>query len=97
MWRPVLGRYRSSGLRIPSGRGLTLKTFVPQDTSPDELLAAVMAAVLADVGLSPDKLGDVCVGERTEVTSPIVARSRDRRAAVCLKLRSVETSLVLFV
>ncbi|XP_029010289.1 3-ketoacyl-CoA thiolase, peroxisomal [Betta splendens] len=33
-----------------------------KDTTPDELLAAVMAAVLADVGLSADKLGDVCVG-----------------------------------
>ncbi|RVE76787.1 hypothetical protein OJAV_G00012100 [Oryzias javanicus] len=33
-----------------------------KDTTPDELLSAVMTAVLADVGLSPDKLGDVCVG-----------------------------------
>ncbi|XP_056155587.1 3-ketoacyl-CoA thiolase, peroxisomal [Lampris incognitus] len=33
-----------------------------KDTTPDELLSAVMAAVLADVGLSADKLGDVCVG-----------------------------------
>ncbi|XP_075947813.1 3-ketoacyl-CoA thiolase, peroxisomal [Anarhichas minor] len=31
-------------------------------TTPDELLSAVMTAVLTDVGLSPDKLGDVCVG-----------------------------------
>uniref|UniRef100_A0AAR2L974 Acetyl-CoA acyltransferase 1 n=1 Tax=Pygocentrus nattereri TaxID=42514 RepID=A0AAR2L974_PYGNA len=35
---------------------------VPQDTTPDELLSAVMSAVLKDVDLSPDKLGDVCVG-----------------------------------
>ena len=35
-----------------------------QDTTPDEMLSAVMTAVLTDVGLSPDKLGDVCVGER---------------------------------
>lgn len=34
-----------------------------QDTTPDELLSAVMAAVMADVGLSADRLGDVCVGE----------------------------------
>ncbi|KAM7419929.1 hypothetical protein PAMA_016838 [Pampus argenteus] len=33
-----------------------------KDTTPDELLTAVMTAVLTDVGLSPDKLGDVCVG-----------------------------------
>ncbi|KAK5598639.1 3-ketoacyl-CoA thiolase B, peroxisomal [Crenichthys baileyi] len=33
-----------------------------KDTTPDELLCAVMAAVLSDVGLSPDQLGDVCVG-----------------------------------
>ncbi|XP_037327972.2 3-ketoacyl-CoA thiolase, peroxisomal [Pungitius pungitius] len=33
-----------------------------KDTTPDELLSAVMTAVLADVGLSPDRLGDVCVG-----------------------------------
>ncbi|XP_056264680.1 3-ketoacyl-CoA thiolase, peroxisomal-like [Pseudoliparis swirei] len=32
------------------------------DTTPDELLSAVMRAVLADVGLPPDRLGDVCVG-----------------------------------
>ncbi|XP_032364386.1 3-ketoacyl-CoA thiolase B, peroxisomal [Etheostoma spectabile] len=33
-----------------------------KDTTPDELLSAAMTAVLTDVGLSPDKLGDVCVG-----------------------------------
>ncbi|KAM4750561.1 3-ketoacyl-CoA thiolase, peroxisomal [Anableps anableps] len=33
-----------------------------KDTTPDELLSAVMTAVLTDVGLSPDQLGDVCVG-----------------------------------
>ncbi|KAK2817588.1 hypothetical protein Q5P01_025779 [Channa striata] len=33
-----------------------------KDTTPDELLSAVMTAVLTDVGLAPDKLGDVCVG-----------------------------------
>uniref|UniRef100_A0A3P8NGB2 Acetyl-CoA acyltransferase 1 n=1 Tax=Astatotilapia calliptera TaxID=8154 RepID=A0A3P8NGB2_ASTCA len=33
-----------------------------KDTTPDELLSAVMSAVLKDVGLSPERLGDVCVG-----------------------------------
>ncbi|XP_059187072.1 3-ketoacyl-CoA thiolase, peroxisomal [Centropristis striata] len=33
-----------------------------KDTTPDELLSAVMTAVLTDVGLSADKLGDICVG-----------------------------------
>ncbi|CAJ1052795.1 -ketoacyl-CoA thiolase B%2C peroxisomal-like [Xyrichtys novacula] len=33
-----------------------------KDTTPDELLCAVMTAVMEDVGLSPNKLGDVCVG-----------------------------------
>nr|XP_061843720.1 3-ketoacyl-CoA thiolase, peroxisomal-like [Nerophis lumbriciformis] len=33
-----------------------------KDTTPDELLSAVMSAVLDDVSLSPQLLGDVCVG-----------------------------------
>uniref|UniRef100_A0A8C3YTD4 Acetyl-CoA acyltransferase 1 n=1 Tax=Catagonus wagneri TaxID=51154 RepID=A0A8C3YTD4_9CETA len=33
-----------------------------KDTTPDELLSAVMTAVLQDVKLSPDQLGDICVG-----------------------------------
>uniref|UniRef100_A0A3Q2PJJ3 acetyl-CoA C-acetyltransferase n=1 Tax=Fundulus heteroclitus TaxID=8078 RepID=A0A3Q2PJJ3_FUNHE len=33
-----------------------------KDTTPDELLSAVMSAVLADVGLPAARLGDVCVG-----------------------------------
>lgn len=33
-----------------------------KDTTPDELLSAVMSAVLKDVGLRPSLLGDVCVG-----------------------------------
>lgn len=33
-----------------------------KDTTPDELLAAVMKTVLSDLNLSPHKLGDVCVG-----------------------------------
>lgn len=34
-----------------------------QDTTPDELLSAVMTAVLQDVRLRPEVLGDICVGE----------------------------------
>uniref|UniRef100_A0A452E416 Acetyl-CoA acyltransferase 1 n=1 Tax=Capra hircus TaxID=9925 RepID=A0A452E416_CAPHI len=34
-----------------------------KDTTPDELLSAVMTAVLQDVKLSPAQLGDICVGE----------------------------------
>ncbi|XP_058039271.1 3-ketoacyl-CoA thiolase, peroxisomal [Ahaetulla prasina] len=33
-----------------------------KETTPDELLAAVMTAVLNDVKLSPELLGDICVG-----------------------------------
>ncbi|KAF4075707.1 hypothetical protein AMELA_G00222000 [Ameiurus melas] len=47
------------GLRTPIGRA---KRGSFKDTTPDELLSAVMTAVLRDVGLSPDKLGDMCVG-----------------------------------
>lgn len=47
------------GLRTPIGRA---KRGSLKDTTPDELLSAVMSAVLRDVGLSADKLGDVCVG-----------------------------------
>ncbi|MEE6467405.1 hypothetical protein FKM82_007230 [Ascaphus truei] len=33
-----------------------------KDTTPDELLSSVMTAVLADVNLNPEILGDICVG-----------------------------------
>uniref|UniRef100_A0A8D0FWV6 Acetyl-CoA acyltransferase 1 n=1 Tax=Strix occidentalis caurina TaxID=311401 RepID=A0A8D0FWV6_STROC len=33
-----------------------------KDTTPDELLSAVMTAVLQDVNLRPEALGDICVG-----------------------------------
>ncbi|KAJ8010955.1 hypothetical protein DPEC_G00080530 [Dallia pectoralis] len=33
-----------------------------KDTTPDELLSSVMTAVLADVGVPPKRLGDICVG-----------------------------------
>uniref|UniRef100_A0A8C9A198 acetyl-CoA C-acetyltransferase n=1 Tax=Prolemur simus TaxID=1328070 RepID=A0A8C9A198_PROSS len=32
-----------------------------KDTTPDELLSAVMTAVLQDVKLRPEQLGDICV------------------------------------
>uniref|UniRef100_A0AAQ5XG14 Acetyl-CoA acyltransferase 1 n=1 Tax=Amphiprion ocellaris TaxID=80972 RepID=A0AAQ5XG14_AMPOC len=47
------------GRRTAIGRA---KRGALKDTTPDELLSAVMTAVLTDVGLSPDRLGDVCVG-----------------------------------
>lgn len=47
------------GLRTAIGKA---KRGSFKDTTPDELLSAVMTAVLKDVGLPPDKLGDVCVG-----------------------------------
>ncbi|XP_026871987.2 3-ketoacyl-CoA thiolase A, peroxisomal-like [Electrophorus electricus] len=47
------------GLRTPIGRA---KRGSFKDTTPDELLSGVMCAVLKDVGLAPDKLGDICVG-----------------------------------
>lgn len=34
-----------------------------QDTTPDELLSAVMTAVLQDVKLKPEQLGDISVGK----------------------------------
>uniref|UniRef100_A0A9L0K5V3 Acetyl-CoA acyltransferase 1 n=1 Tax=Equus asinus TaxID=9793 RepID=A0A9L0K5V3_EQUAS len=37
-----------------------------KDTTPDELLSAVMTAVLQDVKLSPAQLGDICVGNVLE-------------------------------
>ncbi|KAI2528854.1 acetyl-CoA acyltransferase 1 [Homo sapiens] len=34
-----------------------------KDTTPDELLSAVMTAVLKDVNLRPEQLGDICVDQ----------------------------------
>uniref|UniRef100_A0A8B9LZA0 Acetyl-CoA acyltransferase 1 n=1 Tax=Astyanax mexicanus TaxID=7994 RepID=A0A8B9LZA0_ASTMX len=47
------------GLRTPIGRA---KRGSFKDTTPDELLSAAMSAVLKDLGLSPEKVGDTCVG-----------------------------------
>ncbi|TMS23791.1 3-ketoacyl-CoA thiolase B, peroxisomal [Larimichthys crocea] len=68
LWRTECGSAGSSGpedvvvvhgLRTAIGKA---KRGAFKDTTPDELLSAVMTAVLKDVGLSPNKLGDVCVG-----------------------------------
>ncbi|XP_015263816.1 PREDICTED: 3-ketoacyl-CoA thiolase, peroxisomal, partial [Gekko japonicus] len=47
------------GRRTPVGKA---KRGALKDTTPDELLAAVMTAVLKDVQLKPEDLGDICVG-----------------------------------
>ncbi|XP_038829262.1 3-ketoacyl-CoA thiolase, peroxisomal isoform X2 [Salvelinus namaycush] len=47
------------GLRTAFGKA---KRGSFKDTTPDELLSCVMTAVLVDVGLSPERLGDICVG-----------------------------------
>ncbi|KAM6161433.1 3-ketoacyl-CoA thiolase B, peroxisomal isoform 3-T3 [Erethizon dorsatum] len=63
----------SAGLRGPVRAGVALcqggvwepgsPRCVPlQDTTPDELLAAVLTAVLQDVKLRPEQLGDISVG-----------------------------------
>lgn len=51
--------------RAPPAGGSPRPRFPLQDTTPDELLSAVMTAVLQDVKLSPAQLGDICVGEHT--------------------------------
>lgn len=45
--------------------GSPLLRLVLQDTTPDELLSAVLTAVLQDVNLRPEQLGDISVGELT--------------------------------
>lgn len=47
------------GMRTAIGKA---KRGAFKDTTPDELLSAVMTSVLTDVGLPANKLGDVCVG-----------------------------------
>ncbi|KAK6490196.1 3-ketoacyl-CoA thiolase A [Huso huso] len=47
------------GLRTAIGKA---KRGAFKDTTPDELLSAVMTTVLNDVNLSPARLGDICVG-----------------------------------
>ena len=51
------------GTSCSGGMGSPQPRFPLQDTTPDELLSAVLTAVLQDVKLSPSQLGDICVGE----------------------------------
>ncbi|XP_037621739.1 3-ketoacyl-CoA thiolase, peroxisomal [Sebastes umbrosus] len=68
LWRTECGSASSSSpedVVVVHGRRTAIgkaKRGAFKDTTPDEMLSAVMAAVMKDVGLSPDKLGDVCVG-----------------------------------
>ncbi|KAB0360187.1 hypothetical protein FD754_004343 [Muntiacus muntjak] len=47
-----------------------------KDTTPDELLSAVMTAVLQDVKLNPAQLGDICVGDDIPETVPLSTVNR---------------------
>lgn len=47
-----------------------------QDTTPDEMLSAVMTAVLTQVGLPAELLGDICVGENR--SGPETTRTKFR-------------------
>uniref|UniRef100_A0A3Q4BT10 Uncharacterized protein n=1 Tax=Mola mola TaxID=94237 RepID=A0A3Q4BT10_MOLML len=61
-----------------------------KDTTPDELLSTVMSAVLKDVGLSPDKLGDVCVGNVLQPgAGALMARVAHFLSVESMSLRSV--------
>uniref|UniRef100_A0A3B1KEW2 Acetyl-CoA acyltransferase 1 n=1 Tax=Astyanax mexicanus TaxID=7994 RepID=A0A3B1KEW2_ASTMX len=53
----AVSRHLSAGRSEPSARMQPCS-----DTTPDELLSAAMSAVLKDLGLSPEKVGDTCVG-----------------------------------
>lgn len=47
-----------------------------KDTTPDELLTSVMTAVLKDVNLKPELVGDICVGNVLQPgAGPVVARA----------------------
>ncbi|TSK98409.1 3-ketoacyl-CoA thiolase A, peroxisomal [Bagarius yarrelli] len=59
--RPALGVWAELERIITEGR----------DTTPDELLSAVMTAVLKDVGVTPDKLGDTIVLLMISIISPV--------------------------
>uniref|UniRef100_A0A671VPA7 Acetyl-CoA acyltransferase 1 n=1 Tax=Sparus aurata TaxID=8175 RepID=A0A671VPA7_SPAAU len=61
-----------------------------KDTTPDELLSAVMTAVLTDVGLPADKLGDVCVGNVLQPgAGALLARVAHFLSVESMSLRSV--------
>uniref|UniRef100_A0A2R9C0E6 Thiolase N-terminal domain-containing protein n=1 Tax=Pan paniscus TaxID=9597 RepID=A0A2R9C0E6_PANPA len=57
---PSCGRFVSLGWAWGSG-GHCGCSFCCRTPPPDELLSAVMTAVLKDVNLRPEQLGDICV------------------------------------
>uniref|UniRef100_A0A672YB46 Acetyl-CoA acyltransferase 1 n=1 Tax=Sphaeramia orbicularis TaxID=375764 RepID=A0A672YB46_9TELE len=75
------------GLRTAVGKA---KRGSFKDTTPDELLSAVMTAVLKDVGLTPDKLGDVCVGNVLQPgAGALMARVAHFLSVESMSLRSI--------
>uniref|UniRef100_A0A8C5QLY0 Acetyl-CoA acyltransferase 1 n=1 Tax=Leptobrachium leishanense TaxID=445787 RepID=A0A8C5QLY0_9ANUR len=61
-----------------------------KETAPDELLSAVMSAVLKDLNLSPDKIGDICVGNVLQPgAGALVARIAQFMRVESMSLRSV--------
>uniref|UniRef100_A0A667ZFL5 Acetyl-CoA acyltransferase 1 n=1 Tax=Myripristis murdjan TaxID=586833 RepID=A0A667ZFL5_9TELE len=75
------------GLRTAIGKA---KRGSFKDTTPDEMLSAVMAAVLRDVGLSPNKLGDVCVGNVLQPgAGALMARVAHFLSVESMSLRSI--------
>ncbi|XP_037747102.1 3-ketoacyl-CoA thiolase, peroxisomal isoform X3 [Chelonia mydas] len=64
-----------------------------KDTTPDELLSAVMTAVLTDVSLSPEKVGDICVGNVLQPgAGAFTARISQFLRVETMSLRSVDTT-----
>ncbi|EMP29415.1 3-ketoacyl-CoA thiolase B, peroxisomal [Chelonia mydas] len=64
-----------------------------EDTTPDELLSAVMTAVLTDVSLSPEKVGDICVGNVLQPgAGAFTARISQFLRVETMSLRSVDTT-----
>uniref|UniRef100_A0A2R9BZU5 Uncharacterized protein n=1 Tax=Pan paniscus TaxID=9597 RepID=A0A2R9BZU5_PANPA len=59
---PSCGRFVSLGWAWGSG-GHCGCSFCCRTPPPDELLSAVMTAVLKDVNLRPEQLGDICVDQ----------------------------------
>ncbi|XP_062361995.1 3-ketoacyl-CoA thiolase, peroxisomal isoform X2 [Cinclus cinclus] len=72
--RTAIGRARRGGFK---------------DTTPDELLAAVMTAVLQDVSLHPEVLGDICVGNVLQPgAGALIARVAQFLSVETMSLRS---------
>ncbi|KAK6165868.1 hypothetical protein SNE40_022693 [Patella caerulea] len=60
-----------SALRTPIGKA---KRGSFKDTYPDDLLAAVFKAVIADVNVSPSDIGDICIGNVGDSRAAATAR-----------------------